>query len=513
MNKVLAFDIDVSKIEIDSRSKNLVNTLDSSYKIELDGFNNEMIVDKKATVIVKNLIKLTLSNDQDKVNEYTKLMYIDRTDGSKALAAGLLRDTYFSEMKKYKIEGGYLSDIKTVPFNNDLLAFAYIKDAKVNGSENAVVFTYWLKKDNGEYKVYYPWITVGNKMTDFFEKISEEEEKGNVIGATYKSMSLSDEKVPVSSDLLKELFNNHKDEVVQITGMADTGNNMYGSGFYIREGIVVTAWSLFQQFLANSNYVYISDANGETFKVEGIIAAQVDYDVVVLKLKKESGKRVEFAESSSLKLDDSLFTINSKNNNGFSINYGSFVSSSEGRLKNLFAISQSEVGSALFNKEGKVVGFSVADQLYSELSYANSTDYLVELQKLLVRQEFSNIKCTDVEEFKDKYYVSLKNEKTYFDVSNKDYKRLSKVGNLGETIKFDLLKASYEDRILSLRYRTLDSSNLDSFYLISSFIDELIKQNFVIVQDTNNKRIYENEDYKVVIKESFNYLIVLVMEK
>ena len=517
MNTVMAFNVDVNKIEINSRGKSLVNNLDASYKIDLDGFKQEVENDKAVFNLVKELINITQSNKDEatKLKEYTKKMYIDKKDGAKALASGILRDTYFSEMKKYRVEGGYLSDIKTVPFNgNDLLAFAYIRDAKVNGNENAIVFTYWLKKDNGEYKVYYPWVTVGNKMNDFFEKIAKQEETGNVIGATYKTMSLSDKPAnAVGEDLLRDLFNKHNGEVVQITGMADSANNMYGSGFFLREGIVVTAWSLFQQFLTNSNYVYVNDVNGNAYKIEGIIAAQVDYDVVVLKLNKEVGKKVEFAKSDSLKLDDHLFTINSKNNNGFSINYGSFVSMSNGRLKNLFALSQSEVGSALFNKDGKVVGFSVGDQLYSELSYANSTDYLEELQGLLVKQDFSNIKSTNVEEFKDKYYVSLKNEKEYFTVPKKVYDRLSKVGNLKETIKFDLIKASYEDRIMSLRYRTLDSSIIDSFYLISGFIDELNKENFVLVQDAKNKKIYENNDYRVVIKESFNYLIVLVVEK
>ena len=516
MNTVMAFNIDVDKIEIDSRSKSLVNSLDSSYKIELKDFNNSIVSDKEALTIVKDLIKITLGNqsESEKINEYTKKMFIDKNDGNKALAAGILRDTYFSEMKKYKIADGYLSDIKTVPFNDDLLAFAYIKDAKVNEEETAVVFTYWLKKDNGEYKVYYPWITVGNKMTDFFEKISDNEEKGNVIGATYKMVSLKDgEKNFASEELLKKIYDNCNQEVVQISGMANNGLNVYGSGFFIREGVVVTSWSLFQQFLANSDYIYVNDSKGKTYKVEGIVAAQIDYDVVILKLKNEVGKSVEFVKSSSLNLDDNLFMINSKNNNGFSINYGTFVSSANGRLKNLFAISQSEVGSAVFNTDGKVVGFAVADQLYSELSFANSTDYLMELQRLLVRQDFSSIKSTKIDSFKEKYYVSLINEKKYFNVAEKDYKRLSKVGNLEKNIKLDLIKASYEDRILSLRYRSLDSDSIDSFYLIANFMDELSNQGFVLVQNTNNKKIYESGDYRVVIKKDFNYLIVLIVEK
>jgi hypothetical protein len=49
--------------------------------------------------------------------------------------------------------------------------------------------------------------------------------------------------------------------------------------------------------------------------------------------------------------------------------------------------------------------------------------------------------------------------------------------------------------------------------MAASFMEELEKENYNLVQDTNSKRVYENSKYKVVIKENFSYLIILIVEK
>jgi len=516
VNVVYAFDIDIDKIDINSRSKTLTSDLDKSYKIDTGDFSHLIVNDENAIKLVKSLINISASNkDLDtKKQEYTTHMYTDPTDGAKTLAGTIFRDTYFNELKKYKIEGGYVSDVKTVPFRDDVLAFAYIKDAKVNEKDNEIVLTYWLKKDRGEYKVYYPWITIDTKLEDFFRKIADDEDEGDFIGTAYNSLSLATgESIFVPDDELKDLYLKNVKKVVQITGMDQNGLNMYGSGFFLRDGVIVTTWSLFQQFLTNSNYIFVNDEAGNTYKITGIVAAQEDYDAIVLKLDKQVGTKVEFAKSSDLKLDDKLFMINSRNNGGFSINYGTFVSLDKGRLKNLLAISSGDVGSALFTRDGKVVGFNVSDQVNSELSYANSTDYLVSLQELLLKQDYKDIKATDIEVFKNSYYLHLNEEKEYNNVSSKIWDKYKTIGNLENNISLSLIKASYSDRILSLRYKANSYGTLDSMYMAASFMEELEKEGFSLVQDNEAKKVYENNDYKVVIKENFSYLIVLIVEK
>jgi len=513
---VKAFNIDVDKIDVNLRGKTVANELDSSYKIDVGDFDKLIVNDDKAVSLVKRMIGISISNvdEADKKSEYTKYMYFDKTDGAKTLAGTIFRDTYFQELQKYNISGGYISNVKTVPFDEDVLAFAYVKDAKVNGKDNEIVLTYWLKKVDGEYKIYYPWITVASKLDDFFNKIAQEEGAGDIIGSSYNGLSLEKDKAEyVDDELLKELYQNNSNKVVQITGLKDNGINMYGSGFFIREGIVVTTWSLIQEFLTDSSFMYVNDVKGNTYNVEGIVAVQTDYDVAILKLDKRAGETVKFASSSDLKLDDKLFLINSRNNDGFSINYGSFISLENGRLKNLLALSSVDVGSALFNVNGDVVGFTVGDQLNSELSFANSTDYLRNLQEILFKQEFESIKCTKLDNFKEAYYLTYEKEKKINTIPNKVWNKLSKVGNIKDNIKIDFIKGSYENHIMSLRYKGSNSSMIDSIYLLANYIDELENEGFILVQDESDKKVFDSKDYKVIIKESFDYLLIIVVEK
>ena len=53
---------------------------------------------------------------------------------------------------------------------------------------------------------------------------------------------------------------------------------------------------------------------------------------------------------------------------------------------------------------------------------------------------------------------------------------------------------------------------LDSIYLASSFTEELIKQGYELTFYNDQKYIYKNDEYQVILKDNFNYLIVLIME-
>ena len=105
---VMAFNIDIDKIDVNSLGKGLANNLDSSYRIETESFDKKIDNDEDAVELVKRMVNLATSNiDLDsKKKEYTEYMYFDQTDGAKTLAGTLFRDAYFEELKQYKITGG-----------------------------------------------------------------------------------------------------------------------------------------------------------------------------------------------------------------------------------------------------------------------------------------------------------------------------------------------------------------------------------------------------------------------
>lgn len=509
VSNVQAFDIDMSKIDLNAKSKSIINSFDLEYKIDSSKFDNSITNDRAATIYAENIISISfkkVSLEEMKVNLFNHLYKEVSGD-----IAGYT-DKYLNQLFDNNVSLGEIVDIKTVSFNEEnVIVFVYVKSAKVNDNNKDIVLNYWLKYKKGQYSLYLPWVTFSNEINEYFDKISYNEEKGNTIGYTYNKLSLDDNDNIVSEDVLKSLFDTNKDSVVHISSVKDS-TYTNGSGFFVRKGVIATSWSLFLEFLNNGDYLYINDCYGKTYDILGVVAADPTYDIVLLKVDEEVGQEVKIGNSNELYANANLFVINSKNNSGFSINYGINVSYKNGKLKNLLPVSSSDVGGALFNNYGEVVGFSVRDKIDSELSYANSTDYLKKVQNRLKQNKYENIKYTSVDEFKEKYYSSLDKERKYNKISNEDWEQYRNIGSIENKIELELLKASYKDDIVSLRFANSAKGMLDSIYLASGFTEELLNQGYKLTYYNEQKTIYKSDKYQVILKDNFDYLIIIIME-
>lgn len=509
------FYIDVDKIEITAKSDNLIKGLDKSYDIETPEFSNDVVENKEVENLTKKLIKISLANKSinSKQKDFSEYLYIDKNNGVNSLTSSLFIETYLKSLSEHKIEYDYIKVIRLVEFEKGLLAFAYMPDANVDGLKKDFVITFWFVENEGEYQVHFAWFNFADELEDYFNSLGDDEKKGDIIGGSYKNISLSGKSQDtVNDELLTKLYNDNIASSYQITGMSLGGNSVYGSAFVIRSGVVLTTWSLFIQFLSSSDFLYVNDNSGNTYIIEGIVAADTDYDVILLKLGSEVGQEVKLGDSSTLNLDDKVFTINSKINSGFSINYGSYVSTENGKIKNLFAISSSDVGSALYNINGEVIGFNTADVVNSDLSYANSTNYLRDLQNILKNTSFEKIKAKSLDSFKEMYYQPLEKEKNYSNLKEQELDDFLELHNLKNTISLPLIKSSYKDGILSLRYKNNSENSLGTMYFINDYVTKLKENGYKKTYDELDKKIYKNKTYQVIIKERMSYLIILIVE-
>ena len=53
---------------------------------------------------------------------------------------------------------------------------------------------------------------------------------------------------------------------------------------------------------------------------------------------------------------------------------------------------------------------------------------------------------------------------------------------------------------------------IDSLYLISDYIEELANSGFQLTYEDKFKKIYINNEYKIIVKDNLNYLIILIIE-
>ena len=91
------------------------------------------------------------------------------------------------------------------------------------------------------------------------------------------------------------------------------------------------------------------------------------------------------------------------------------------------------------------------------------------------------------------------------------WKKFKKIGNIENNIKMELVKASYKDNIVSLRYKNSISNYISSMQLAVSFKEQLINDGYKEILKSSSKCIYENRKYQIVIMEEFDYLIVMMV--
>ena len=76
----------------------------------------------------------------------------------------------------------------------------------------------------------------------------------------------------------------------------------------------------------------------------------------------------------------------------------------------------------------------------------------------------------------------------------------------------ELVKASYKDGIVSLRYKNNISDYISSMQLAASFKEQLVKDGYKEITNNPTKTIYKNNKYQVIIMDEFDYLIIVMVK-
>ena len=128
--------------------------------------------------------------------------------------------------------------------------------------------------------------------------------------------------------------------------------------------------------------------------------------------------------------------------------------------------------------------------------------------------EFEKVKSITFTKLKeDYYYISYEKERVANSISENTWNEYSKIGDIDKTINLDLVKASYKDKVMSLRYKNNIKDYISSIQLASGFINKLEEQGFKKVSTSKTKIIYQNNKYQVRIMEEFDYLIIIMVKQ
>lgn len=414
-----------------------------------------------------------------------------------------------------KGEGCYYATIAVKGFEHD--DYNMEDPMTLTRATNDVIFYFKFKKLDGEYKLAWSQAHYSEDTDKYFNDFSSQE------ASTSYNIEMDFEDISdmfdfsklnkISDKEFKRLYDSNKKTTVMLNSYYRNNIVNTANGFYLRKGLVVTTWSFVQKSLQDSQYISITDSENKNHILDGIVYINEDIDMAILKQKDETGVNTHLASYKDLKTEDPIFTISSKLGYNLKLSKGIYVSSTNEMLKNVLTLTENDQGSALYNMNGEIVGMNTNKLLNNNFSNAISTDLMKNLQKQLINQNFKDIKSIRFDDLKEKYFYNNQNEETIKNnVKDKTWKKYKKIGNIEENIHLELVKANYKNKTMSLRYKNSISDYMSSMSLSKSYRDQLIKDGYKEKVASKNKYIYQNKEYKVIITDEFDYLIIVIME-
>lgn len=549
------FSVDSSKFSFtsDSKKNSITKNINKNYELSHSISSSESKLDKEIKELTKKSTYLLLGsanniNESSKDyykrhKEYLKLRYKpkipkdsstftgydeDSKEYQDDLLSGISIPSMFLVLDELNIVYGSLGNIRVAQTDEFVMSTIALPNVTMR-EENAInpmkydnirtnlVIYYFFKQLEGEYKLLYIMAETSDTLDGYFGEIESGESKGAMQMAVSYDSKL---KEVYNFDKLDNMTVQQKENIQEMNEKNTISFNSYynnrlvasANGFYINDGLVVTTWNFMKKSLTEAEYVTAKDYKGNRCEIEGIVVVNQETDVVVLKMKEKVGHKVKLGDSKKLKIEDPVLTISSKTGVGLSFQGGVVVANKD-YIESALPLTEADEGSLLLNDSGNVVGMNTAKQVNTSVSMAINSGVLKEIQDKFDKIPFKDVKAISFDKLKaEYYYVKYNKEKVDKTIPKSKWKTYSKIGNIEKNISLKLVKSSYQDGIVSLRYYNGITDFISSMQMAAGYKEQLIKDGYKEKLSTSNKCVYQNKEYKVIIMSEFNYLIVVMVK-
>ena len=380
-----------------------------------------------------------------------------------------------------------------------------------------LIMYYYFKKLNDEYKLYYLFGEGTDDLSQYFGSIEDNENTKNLVIAQNNDTKLREiydfsKADSLDENKLNQIYNSNSKNILILSAYYNTSLVASANGVLISDGLVVTTWNFLEKALINSQFFAIKDNEGNSYQIDGIVTANPETDLVVIKLKDKVTATTTLGNINNVNINDAVMTISSKSGVGLSLQTG-IVTSKDGYIQSAIPLTETDEGSPLYNDAGQLIGINTAKAVNTSVSLAIDVNALEEIKNKIGSKEFDSIKAVSFNELKEKYYYTNYNEeKIVNSISDTKWQTFKKIGDIENNIKLELVKASYDNNVVSLRYKNGISKYINSMQLASSFKEELINSGYRETLNSSTKCIYVSNDYKVMIMDEFDYLIIVMVK-
>lgn len=534
-----------------SKKNNIIGKFNGNYNLEYSIDDSNIELEEKIRTLTKKTTYLLFGKPGDfsesseeyynRHKDWLKLRYnpsipkddnnilgIDTTsqEYKDDIVSGIAIPQMFNKVSEFGMVYNSYGNI-TVSISNDvIISSILLPDVKVKQQsksdpmlyeyvETNYIMYYFYKKLNNKWKLYYLY---GEDIKDISDYVSNSETKklnDNVSVFPLYESKLSDiynfDKVNnLSLSQLNDIYNMNIDKVVFLNGYYNNSIVSSANGFFISDGLLVTTWNFLEESLINAQGITIKDNSDNYFELDGIVTVNLDADICVLKVKSSNLSGVKLGNSKLVKVEDPVISINSRGLD-FAIKSG-IVISNDNYIKTSIPIIDNEEGSPLLNKDGDVIGLNSSKLKNTSVSIFITSDILNKIQNKFNNVSYDKIKTISFDDLKKKYYyVKFNDEVVKKTIPNSKWKTYSKIGNIKDTIKLNLVKASFVDGIVSLRYKNEISQYIGSMQFSLNFRDQLLNDGYKVIFNSDSKIIYKNDEYQVIIMDEFDYLIVVMV--
>lgn len=547
------FNFDTSKLSFASNSKkgNVVSNFNQNYNLTYSISNDNEKLEEEIKNLTKRTTYLLLgdfnSKDESSEDYYKRkkewydLRYNPEVpkDDSNAfgldtnsqeylddIVSGMAIPQIFSQVTELGLQYSSYGDICVTINDNLVISSITLPNVKLKEQsksdpmkydyiETNFVMHYFYKKLNNEWKLYYLYGEDTDDVGEYFNEIETTESKTMAIAPSYQSQLskiYSFEKLDkMTEEELNNIYNSNVNNVVFLNGYYNNSVIASANGFFINNGLIVTTWNFLEKALINGQYITIK-GNNISYEVEGIVTANPDTDVAVIKVKNSNTSSIKLRDYKATNVEDPAIIISSKSGTGAMVQTGIVISNEE-YIQTSIPLSTVDEGSPLFNQSGDVIGVNTSKATNTSISIAMNSEVLKRIQNKFKSLSFDKIETISFNELKEKYYyVKYNSENIKNSIPKGKWKTYSKIGNIEDTIKLELVKASYKDGIVSLRYKNSISQYINSMQLATDFKSKLISNGYEQVVNSSSKSIYKNKKYQVIIMDEFDYLIVVMVK-
>ena len=434
----------------------------------------------------------------------------------------------FSQLDELNITYNSIEAIRVGIVDDYVISMVSLPDAtlKQENSEEPLkydtvktnlIMYYYFKKLNDEYKLYYLFGEGTDDLSQYFGSIEDNENTKNLVIAQNNDTKLREiydfsKADSLDENKLNQIYNSNSKNILILSAYYNTSLVASANGVLISDGLVVTTWNFLEKALINSQFFAIKDNEGNSYQIDGIVTANPETDLVVIKLKDKVTATTTLGNINNVNINDAVMTISSKSGVGLSLQTG-IVTSKDGYIQSAIPLTETDEGSPLYNDAGQLIGINTAKAVNTSVSLAIDVNALEEIKNKIGSKEFDSIKTVSFNELKEKYYYTNYNEeKIVNSISDTKWQTFKKIGDIENNIKLELVKASYDNNVVSLRYKNGISKYINSMQLASSFKEELINSGYRETLNSSTKCIYVSNDYKVMIMDEFDYLIIVMVK-